>query len=149
MNDTDWMTLAYEQALKAETRGEVPVGSVIVNANNQLIGTGFNHMIQMHDPSAHAEILAIRSAAAYLQNYRLENVTLYVTLEPCAMCAGAIVNARVKRVVFAARDFRTGSAGSVCNLFHPELFHHVVQVDEGVLQEACTALMVDFFKRRR
>lgn len=149
MSDLDWMKKAYDQALKAEKSLEVPVGAVLVSADNQLLSTGFNQMIQTHDPTAHSEILAIRAATVSLQNYRLENTTLYVTLEPCAMCAGAIIHARIKRVVFATRDFKTGAAGSVLNLFNPDLSNHLVQIDEGVFHEPCTSLLVDFFKQRR
>lgn len=146
MNDTDWMAEAIEQALKAQVSGEVPVGAVLVSHHNQRLGSGFNQMIQKQDPTAHAEIQAIREAAHTLKNYRLEKATLYITLEPCPMCAGAIIHARLKRVVFGARDFKTGAAGSVCNLFHPQLSNHAVQVDEGILQERCTKLLTDFFR---
>lgn len=149
MNDTDWMNEAFLHALSARESGEVPVGAVLVNEANQRIGSGFNRMIQMHDPTAHAEIVAIRDACQSVQNYRLDNATLYVTLEPCAMCAGAILHSRIKRLVFGARDFKTGAAGSVCNLFHGQLVNHAVQIDEGVLQTQCTQLLVDFFKVRR
>ncbi len=149
MNDIDWMKEAFLQALNAESYGEVPVGAVLVNEANQPIGSGFNRMIQTHDPTAHAEIVAIRDACQLMQNYRLENTTLYVTLEPCAMCAGAIIHARIKRLVFGARDFKTGAAGSVCNLFHGELVNHSVQIDEGVLQMQCAQVLVDFFNSKR
>ena len=149
MNDTDWMAEAIEQARKAEDSGEVPVGAVLVSSSNQLLGRGFNQMIQHHDPTAHAEIQAIREASRQLNNYRLDDATLYVTLEPCPMCAGAIIHARLKRVVFGARDFKTGAAGSVCNLFHSHLSNHAVQVDEGVLQERCTTILTDFFRKKR
>lgn len=149
VNDTAWMTKAYEQAMQAQICGEVPVGAVLVNDANQCISVGYNRMIQKHDPTAHAEILAIRDACQLTQNYRLAHSTLYVTLEPCAMCVGAIIHARIKRVVFAARDFKMGAAGSVCNLFHPGLSNHIVQVDEGILQEKCTTLLVEFFKAKR
>ena len=149
MNDVDWMAQAIEQALKAQANGEVPVGAVIVSQDNQLLGSGFNQMIHNYDPTAHAEILAIREGSQTLKNYRIDNATLYATLEPCPMCAGAIIHARLKRVVFGARDFKTGAAGSICNLFHPKLSNHFVQVDEGVLQANCTQLLTDFFKKRR
>lgn len=149
MNDADWMAKAIEQALQAQASGEVPVGAVLVSQDNQLLGSGFNQMIQLNDPTAHAEILAIRQASTTLHNYRLDEATLYITLEPCPMCAGAIIHGRLKRIVFGARDFKTGAAGSVCNLFHPKLFNHTVQVDEGVLQAHCTELLSTFFKSRR
>jgi len=145
MNDFDWMKEAYALALKAKNCGEVPVGSVLVSEENQQIGVGFNHMITTHDPTAHAEILAIRNACQFTQNYRLDNATLYITLEPCPMCAGAIIQARIKRIVFATRDFKSGAAGSVCNLFQ----QHAIQIDEGVLQKECSNLLVDFFKQTR
>lgn len=149
MNDADWMSIAIEQALKAEASGEVPVGAALVSQNNQLLGVGYNQMIQLNDPTAHAEILAIREASQSIQNYRLDNATLYVTLEPCPMCAGAILHARLKRIVFGARDFKTGAAGSVCNLFHPNLSNQAVQVDEGLFQSACAQLLSEFFKKKR
>ena len=101
------------------------------------------------DPTAHAEIVAIRAAAGYLQNYRLQNTTLYVTLEPCCMCAGALVHARVKRVVFATRDFKAGAAGSIFNLLQGYPLNHQVQIDEGIMQHECAAILNDFFKSRR
>ena len=149
LSDTDWMTKAYALALVAQEKGEVPVGAVLVSESSQEMGHGYNCMIATHDPTAHAEIMAIRMAANYAQNYRLENSTLYVTLEPCVMCAGAILHARIKRVVFGARDFKTGAAGSICNLFHSSISNHTVALDEGILQSQCTALLVDFFKERR
>jgi tRNA(adenine34) deaminase len=149
MNDTDWMAQAIEQALKAQASGEVLVGAVLVSQDNQLLGSGFNQMIHLNDPTAHAEILAIRRASQGLQNYRLDDTTLYATLEPCPMCAGAIIHARIKRIVFGVRDFKTGAAGSICNLFHPNLSNHTVQIDEGVLQTNCTQILTDFFKKRR
>lgn len=149
MNDSDWIAQAIEQALQARACGEVPVGAVLVSQNNQLLSSAFNQMIQLNDPTAHAEILAIRKASQAIRNYRLDGATLYVTLEPCPMCAGAIIHARLKRIVFGARDFKTGAAGSMCNLFHPNLSNHTVQVDEGILQVACTQLLTDFFKNKR
>lgn len=149
MNDRDWMSKAFEQALIAQEKGEVPVGAILINEHSKEIGRGYNSMITTHDPTAHAEIIAIRMAAHAIQNYRLENTTLYITLEPCPMCAGAILHARIKRIVFGARDFKTGAAGSTCNLFHPPIISHAVELDEGVLQTQCTQLLVDFFKAKR
>lgn len=149
MSDFKWMTEAFELALKAEKHDEVPVGAVLIDADNQLIGYGSNSMIHTHDPTAHAEILALRMGANHLQNYRLDNTTLYVTLEPCLMCVGAIIHARIKRVVFGTRDFKSGAAGSTCNLFSAKQTNHFVQVDEGILQEKCSLLLVDFFKEKR
>lgn len=148
MNDKDWMREAIRLALKSKASGEVPVGALIVDNNNQCIGRGYNQMIQRHDPSAHAEINAIRNASYFMKNYRLDHTTLYVTLEPCPMCAGAIIHARISRIVFGARDFKTGAAGSICNLFHPALSNHAVQVDEGILQPECSNLLTDFFKNK-
>lgn len=140
------MQQAYQLALQAQLDQEVPVGAVVVSADNQLLGRGYNRIIQSGDPTQHAEMLAIREAASQLQNYRLENCTLYVTLEPCCMCAGAIVHARLKRLVFAARDFKAGAAGSVMNLLKGFPLNHKVIVDEGLMQEQCGQLLVDFFK---
>lgn len=149
MNNIFWMKQAMELAKRAGSLGEVPVGAVLVNDNNTLAGQGFNQVISKNDPSAHAEILALREAAQTLGNYRLENTTLYVTLEPCCMCAGAMVHARVQRVVFACRDFSAGAAGSVYNLLKGSPLNHQVQIDEGFLQEECSQLLKDFFRQRR
>ena len=148
MTDYDWMKAAYQLAVEAEKGGEVPVGAVVVSETNQLIGQGFNSVIRQHDPTAHAEILAIKEAARTLQNYRLLNATLYVTLEPCPMCIGALVHARVKRLVFACRDFKSGAAGSVFNLAQGYPLNHKILVDEGIMQHECAALLSDFFKNR-
>lgn len=148
-DDSFWMRQAYNLALKAQALGEVPVGAVLVSAENQLLGRGWNQVLEKNDPSAHAEIIAIRDAAAHIQNYRLLNTTLYVTLEPCCMCAGALVHSRIKRLVFATRDFKAGAAGSVHNLLQGYPLNHQVQVDEGYLQQDCALLLADFFKDRR
>lgn len=146
--DQHWMSLALDQARLASTAGEVPVGAVVVK-DGQVIATGRNAPIASHDPTAHAEVLALREAARVLGNYRLEGCTLYVTLEPCAMCSGAMLHARLDRVVFGAADPRTGVAGSVLNLFgHPQL-NHQTQVVGGVLADDCGRLLKDFFKPRR
>lgn len=149
MNDLFWMNEAYRLALTAGEQGEIPVGAVLVSENNELLGRGWNKVLQTHDPSAHAEIIALREAAAYLQNYRLQNTTLYVTLEPCCMCAGALVHARIKRLVFATRDLKVGAAGSMFNLLQGHPLNHQIQIDEGILQQECAALLTDFFKLRR
>lgn len=149
MNDSFWMAQAYELALKANEQGEVPVGAVLISADNNLLGSGWNQVLQTNDPCAHAELLAIRAAALTLNNYRLLNSTLYVTLEPCAMCAGALVHARITRLVFATRDFKAGAAGSVHNLLRGYPLNHLIQIDEGIMQEACAELLTDFFKNRR
>ena len=130
MNDHYWMQKAYEQALLAQTEGEVPVGAVLISKDNQLIGVGRNRMQNSHDPSDHAEICAIRKAALQVKNHRLLNTTLYVTLEPCVMCAGLIVHARIARLVFATRDFKAGAAGSVYNLLQGYPLNHKVIIDE-------------------
>lgn len=146
--DLQWMQLAYELAFEAQAQGEVPVGAVLV-ADNQLIASGFNQVITTHDPSAHAEMVAIRAAGLQRQNYRLPNTTLYVTLEPCPMCAGALIHARVERVVFGAFDPKTGAAGSVFQLIPHEAHNHRITVQGGVLQEQCAAQLQAFFRERR
>ncbi|HEY8331631.1 MAG TPA: tRNA adenosine(34) deaminase TadA [Pseudomonas sp.] len=146
--DRHWMARAIELALAAQAQGEVPVGAVLV-ADEAVLGEGFNRPIGACDPTAHAEIVALRAAAAQAGNYRLPGSTLYVTLEPCAMCAGAIVQARVQRVVFGARDPRAGAAGSVFQVFGEARLNHRTAVTEGVLGEHCGALLSDFFRRRR
>jgi tRNA(adenine34) deaminase len=146
--DTHWMRLALQQAQEARLRGEVPVGAVLVR-DGELVASGFNQPIALHDPSAHAEMLALRAAGQILQNYRLPGVELFVTLEPCAMCAMALLHARVSRVVFAAADPKTGAAGSVLDLFaQPQLNHHT-SVTRGVLAEESAALLQAFFRERR
>lgn len=140
------MAQAFQFALKAKDQGEVPVGAVLISADNQLLGYGWNQVIQSNDPSAHAEIIAIRQATNQLKNYRLLNTTLYVTLEPCCMCAGALVHARIKRLVFATRDFKAGAAGSVYNLLRGYPLNHQLQIDEGIMQQECAALLTNFFR---
>ena len=148
MNDGEFMGLALELAREAGAAGEVPVGALIV-MTGEVVGRGFNQPIGRHDPTANAEIMALRDAATRLGNYRLPGCTLYVTLEPCAMCAGAIMHARIDRVVFGARDPKTGAAGSIIDLFaEPRLNHHTAVVG-GVLAEACGSLLSGFFAARR
>ncbi|STX51819.1 tRNA-specific adenosine deaminase [Legionella busanensis] len=146
--DKHWMREAYLQALKAYKLHEVPIGAIVV-VDNQLIAHGHNRTITDKDPCAHAEICALRAAAMHLGNHRLTQATLYVTLEPCVMCAGAMVQARIKRVVFATRDFKAGAAGSVYNLLQGYPLNHQIQIDEGVLEKECSVLLSDFFKLRR
>ncbi|NMM82459.1 tRNA adenosine(34) deaminase TadA [Acidovorax sp. SRB_14] len=146
--DAHWMRLALAEAQAAAQAGEVPVGAVVVR-EGQAIATGRNAPVQGHDPTAHAEIVALRAAAQRLGNYRLEDCTLYVTLEPCAMCSGAMLHARMPRVVFGARDPKTGVAGSVLNLFATPQLNHQTVVQGGVLADECAALLGDFFRQRR
>lgn len=148
MSDEDYMHEALAEAKKARAAGEVPVGAILVK-EGEIIGRGFNQPISSHDPSAHAEIMALRDAAKNLGNYRLVNSTLYVTFEPCAMCAGAIFHARVKRVVYGAAEYKTGAAGSIVNLFaEPKLNFHA-QIEGGVLADECAKLVSEFFAERR
>lgn len=141
--DDDHMGLALQQAHQASTAGEVPVGAVVVK-NGEVVAQAHNAPIGLHDPSAHAEILALRAAAEKLGNYRLEDCTLYVTLEPCAMCAGAMLHARLKRVVWGATEPKTGAAGSVLNLFAQPQLNHQTQATGGVRAEEASALLQDF-----
>jgi tRNA(adenine34) deaminase len=142
------MRLALDQAHNAWLVGEVPVGAVILR-DGQVIATGYNRPITTHDPTAHAELVALRHAAQLVENYRLPDCELFVTLEPCAMCAMALMHARFKRVVFGAPDPKTGAAGSVVDLFaQPQLNHHT-QVQGGVMAEACGQVLKDFFAERR
>src|SRR5450830_1444814 len=146
--DTAFMQLALEQARHAWDLGEVPVGAVVVK-DGVVIATGFNRPIGSHDPTAHAEIMALRAAALALGNYRLPGCELYVTLEPCVMCSGAMMHARLARVIYGASDPKTGACGSVLNLFaQPQLNHHTELVG-GVMAEACGTLLKEFFAERR
>lgn len=149
MNEADWMQRALELATRAEAEGEVPVGAVVVSADGELLGEGWNRSIVAKDPTAHAEIQALRAAAAHIGNYRLTGSTLYVTLEPCPMCAGAMIHARVARLVFGASDPRAGSAGTVFNLLQTEQLNHRTEVFGGVLAEACSDQLKAFFRARR
>lgn len=147
-NDEYWMQRALELARKAADVNEVPVGAVIVK-DNQLIAEGWNHPIQLHDPSAHAEMIALRQAGIALNNYRLLDTTLYVTLEPCVMCVGAMIHARVGCVVFGAYDAKTGAAGSMFDLLQSEKHNHKIEVTGGVLEAQCRDVLQEFFKRKR
>lgn len=142
------MRAALAQAERARGAGEVPVGAVVVR-DSVVIGSGFNSPIGRRDPSAHAEILALRAAAAALNNYRLNGCTLYVTLEPCAMCSGAILHARIDRVVYGAPDPKTGACGSVLNLFAEDRLNHHTVVAGGMLADECGQLLTGFFQERR
>ena len=147
-SDELFMREALELARQAEANGEVPVGAVIV-VNNEIIGRGFNSPIATSDPTAHAEILALREAGTNAHNYRLEAATLYVTLEPCVMCAGALVAARIRRLVFGARELRLGGVRSKFRLADSKLLNHRVEIVEGVLAAECVELVKQFFKKRR
>lgn len=149
MSDRYWMQQAYQQALKAKSLNEIPVGAVLISADQTLLGAGFNCMISQTDPTAHAEIIALRKAALTLNNYRLKQATLYVTLEPCPMCAAALVQARIKRLVFATRDFKTGACGSRFNLLKGSPLNHRIRIDEGILESDCSTLLQDFFSQCR
>uniref|UniRef100_B1XTX7 tRNA-specific adenosine deaminase n=1 Tax=Polynucleobacter necessarius subsp. necessarius (strain STIR1) TaxID=452638 RepID=B1XTX7_POLNS len=146
--DQQYMRMAIEQAQLAAQAGEVPVGAVLVK-DGQVIAKAFNKPIANHDPSAHAEMLALREAALAQENYRIPGSTLYVTLEPCAMCSGAMLHARIDRVVFGAPDPKTGAAGSVLDLFASKQINHQTSVEGGIMSEECGQLLRDFFKRRR
>lgn len=146
--DETWMRAALELARTAWSAGEVPVGAIVV-AGGEMIGRGTNQPITSHDPTAHAEVVALRDAARRLGNYRLPGATLYVTMEPCVMCAGAILHARIARVVYGAREYKTGAHGSIIDVFaEPRLNHHC-DVVGGVLAEESATLIRDFFEARR
>ena len=142
------MQRAIELAQHAQSLGEVPIGAIVVK-DDQIIGEGFNAPIGQHDPTAHAEMMALREAANRIGNYRLLNTTMYVTIEPCVMCAGALVHARIKEVVFGAVEPRTGAVGSVFDILQSSKLNHQVSMRGGVLAQECAALMQQFFKQRR
>jgi len=143
------MELALIEARRAENAGEVPVGAVIVNGAGDVIARGFNQPISTHDPTAHAEIVAMRAAARLLGNYRLTGLTLYCTMEPCAMCAGAIVHARIQRLVYGAADARAGAAGSIYDVVRDARLNHQVEVVAGVREIECREIVQGFFEKRR
>ncbi len=149
LTDEDWMRRALDIAIAGGEAGEVPVGALIVDSAGRLIAESRNAPIALHDPTAHAEILAIRAAGAAVTNYRLDGMTLYCTLEPCPMCAGALVNARLRRLVFGARDLRFGGVRSKFQIADSELLNHSVEIVEGVLGAECTEVLLGFFKSRR
>jgi tRNA(adenine34) deaminase len=147
-SDEYWMQQALALALWAQEEGEVPVGAVLV-LDNQVIGEGWNRPIRDNDPTAHAEIMALRQGGQAVQNYRLLDATLYVTLEPCVMCAGAMVHSRIRRLVYGANDLKTGAAGSLVDILHHPGMNHQIEVNSGVLAEACSHQLSAFFRLRR
>ena len=148
MDDKHWMTFAIKQAKKAYKLNEVPVGSVLV-INNKLIAKAHNKSISNNDASSHAEVLVIRAAGKKLANYRLTNATLYTTLEPCMMCLGAMVHARIERLVFATHDKKTGVCGSCANLQNSTWLNHKIKIDKVLFKNECTQLLQEFFNKRR
>lgn len=147
-NDLNWMQAALALAAKAESLGEVPVGAVVVK-DNQIVGEGWNHPISGNDPTAHAEIMALRNAAQRLENYRLTGCTLYVTIEPCTMCAGAMIHSRIARLVYGASEPKAGVVASNGQLLDGEHFNHRLDYEGGVMGEACSEIISGFFQRRR
>jgi tRNA(adenine34) deaminase len=146
--DIFWMQHAIELAQRAESEGEVPVGAIVV-CDEQIIGEGWNRPIIENDPTAHAEIMALRSAAKNINNYRLLDTTLYVTLEPCIMCSGAIIHSRVKRVVYGAQDPKAGAYESAFAILGTDSLNHQVIVNKGVLADECGQILTEFFRKRR
>ncbi|MBN2456108.1 MAG: tRNA adenosine(34) deaminase TadA [Sedimentisphaerales bacterium] len=146
--DQHFIHLAIEQAKIAEDNGDVPIGAVIVH-QRQIIAKAYNQRQQLQDPTAHAEIIALTQAAAALQSWRLNGCTIYVTLEPCPMCAGALVLARIDRLVFGCSDPKTGACGSLYNIVRDERLNHSIEVESGVLEKDCSKLLTDFFEKRR
>jgi tRNA(adenine34) deaminase len=149
VTDNSFMQLAIAEAHAAEAAGEVPVGAIIISPTGEIIGRGNNHVLRTSDPTAHAEIVALREAGRVLGNYRLIDCTLYCTLEPCAMCAGAILHARIARLVFAARDPKAGACGSVLSVMNHPALNHRVEVVEGILAQECSTMLTTFFRGRR
>ena len=143
------MNLAVSEAVKAEQKNEIPIGAVLIAENDELLSAAHNQTITLKDPTAHAEILALRSAAKKIGNYRLLKTTLYVTVEPCPMCMGALLHARVTRIVFGTRDPKWGAAGSLYNLAQDHRFNHQPEIIEGVCKNECKKLMRDFFRAKR
>lgn len=148
ITDIDFMQMALDLAKQAAALGEVPVGAIVVK-DNVVIGRGSNAPIGLHDPTAHAEIMAMREAAAYLGNYRLVDCSLYVTLEPCAMCSGAMQHARIAKLIYGASDPKTGACGSVINLMNEPKLNHHTEVVGGILALECGAVLSEFFRQRR
>ncbi len=148
LSDEFWMGFALDEARQAVSADEVPIGAIIM-LNDKIIGRGYNQPIRLCDPTAHAEIIALREAARHIENYRLTKATIYVTIEPCAMCAGAIVNARIKRLVYGAAEPRQGAIHSIFQIATNSSLNHQVEVTAGVKEEECKALMQTFFQARR
>ena len=146
--DEEWMQYALQLAKKSEERDEVPVGAIIVY-KNKIIGEGWNQPISSNNPTAHAEIMALQDAGEKIGNYRLIDSTMYVTLEPCVMCAGAMVHARIAKLVYAVDDQKTGACGSVFNMIQAEELNHNTEIKKGVLEKECQALIKNFFKEKR
>ena len=146
--DEEWMQYALQLAKKSEQRDEVPVGAIIVY-KNKIIGEGWNQPISSNNPTAHAEIMALQDAGEKIGNYRLLDSTMYVTLEPCVMCAGAMVHARIAKLVYAVDDQKTGACGSVFNMIQAEELNHNTEIKKGVLEKECQALIKNFFKEKR
>jgi tRNA(adenine34) deaminase len=149
MTDLDYMHLALAEARAAEAAGEVPVGAIVVSPSGEILARGNNRVLRDHDPTAHAEIIAIRAAGLALANYRLNGCTLYCTLEPCAMCAGAILHARIARLVYAAPDPKAGACGSVLSVMNHPALNHRVELVSGLLAEESSTLLTSFFRARR
>jgi tRNA(adenine34) deaminase len=147
-DDITWMELALAEARMAAEAGEVPVGALVI-INGEIIGRAGNRNLRDHDPTAHAEILALRQAAQHLGNHRLTGCTLYATIEPCAMCAGAVIHARIARLVYGAKDPKAGAAGSILEVINHPRLNHKMEVVSGVLGDRCSEILQDFFRRRR
>ena len=145
----EWMKRALEEAVKARHKGEVPIGAVVVADDMRMLAAEHNRTVTLNDPTAHAEILALRSAAAKIGNYRLLNTTLYVTVEPCPMCMGAAIHARIARLVFGTHDPKWGAVGSLFNFADDRRFNHQPEVIKGVCKDECKRLLQDFFKEKR
>lgn len=148
-HDIAFMQYALDLADLAEAKGEIPVGAVLVDKNHNIIGRGWNQTIQLNNPSAHAEMQAIRQAGQTIENYRLLDCTLYVTLEPCPMCAGAILHSRIKRLVFGATDYKTGAVGSRYHLFEDYKMNHFLEIQGNILGNECSQKISQFFQQRR
>jgi tRNA(adenine34) deaminase len=149
MNHISFMKLALSEAKKAAKRGEIPIGAVLISENAELLSAAHNQTITLNDPTAHAELLALRLASAKIGNYRLLNTTLYVTVEPCPMCMGAVIQARVSRVIFGTRDPKWGAAGSLYNFADDHRFNHQPEVIEDICIDECKTLMQNFFRQKR